>query len=606
MGWWQDKVEKPFNDHVVNPLVDAANDAGGAVSRTWKDAGSGVSNWWKSLPPEWRIAIIVVAFVAIGVATGGVIGIGALSGGGIGITSTWVIGGGAAGGFSFAGAAVGAAAGAYAGYEAGVHMEKRYEEEGYGSYERNDGQDDKYRGPVSKTPSDEKPSPKKESPSPTPLVKSSTDQKQVDIPSDANSKENAARANAPEDQDDGISDPSDLDLDDDNAEIESDFFGAGTNPTSGTSVDPSVGQLQVESDTARINVASSDANSSVETHAGASGLERVPLERPMAEPSQTDSGRTGIVEVGRNEWRREDRYEKQQSSFQIGMAIFSGSAATRDRFFVEFDPKERTVLWQSESRRTDSESNERSEKSSSSVRTKDDSRGTETTAQTRPKDWSTWDAAVAVYEKFANVLSGAPAVSPSMARYKDEWVAGYADVITGLAAKYDLPDWMIGSVAWTEVGGKPYWLDDVPWVVRSATELQTTEWRSLMEKIPGIGTVYRPSENTSFGPTAVQIRRAAVEFGMDPAALSIDEEWRILSALKDPVVSLEVTASYLDRARDIFFGGKHSRDFTLAELSDLASRYNRWDGRGEKARNYGDDITRPEKRARIESLLDGE
>jgi hypothetical protein len=153
-------------------------------------------------------------------------------------------------------------------------------------------------------------------------------------------------------------------------------------------------------------------------------------------------------------------------------------------------------------------------------------------------------------------LTSSEGRSSSAADYKDRWVRAHRCIIRESAREYDLPAWLVAGVAWIEVGGEPGYTDDLSYILGD------------------IGIRGRP-ELASFGPVAIQIRRAAEELGYDPNALSRVQTSFIISSLRDPQQNLFIVASHLHRLWNIDFPARPADMLTDDEIRIIATRYNR-------------------------------
>jgi uncharacterized protein YukE len=154
---------------------------------------------------------------------------------------------------------------------------------------------------------------------------------------------------------------------------------------------------------------------------------------------------------------------------------------------------------------------------------------------------------------------------------KEEWIATNKDAIEEAARAYGLPPDMMAGIAWMEVGGKPYVADDLTEWARHAAE---SEWSPLTpESLPG--PLGGDRDNTSFGPMAVQVRRAAEVLGYDPANLTEDQRDELTASLKDPSQNMLISAKYMaDLKAQSSFADVPADEMTPAQYRELAARYN--------------------------------
>lgn len=160
---------------------------------------------------------------------------------------------------------------------------------------------------------------------------------------------------------------------------------------------------------------------------------------------------------------------------------------------------------------------------------------------------------------------GAPVEGESEKDFKLRWIRDNREVINSAAAQYGIPANVLAGIAYKEVGGKPLGLDD------------TTDW--MRQHLPSWlrdGTpVEGDPDRTSYGPMAVQVRRAAEVLGYDPESLSERQRDEIVGSLKDPKENVFIAAQYLSNL-------KQSSDFALTDPGqmteeqgqELAARYN--------------------------------
>jgi len=178
--------------------------------------------------------------------------------------------------------------------------------------------------------------------------------------------------------------------------------------------------------------------------------------------------------------------------------------------------------------------------------------------------------------------------SKSLSDYKDRWVRAHRKIITTAAVENDVPDWLLAGVAWAEVGGEPQWTDDL-----STIKAELTGGDPTM---------------ASYGPIAMQVRRAAEELGYDPKTLSRIQEHLIVASLRDPQQNVLIVAAHLKRLKNVDSPAKPAVDLTDEEIKMIGARYNRGAelsqnavlNKGQKTQ-YGDDIVK--KKERLKGLL---
>ena len=175
------------------------------------------------------------------------------------------------------------------------------------------------------------------------------------------------------------------------------------------------------------------------------------------------------------------------------------------------------------------------------------------------KEWNTWDIV-----KWKFPVLGDPNYIHD---FKRQWVRGYRDVIKAAARQFDLPEILVGGVAYVEVGGDPLWIDDIAHKIR--------EFDHAADPVLEPLTITTEPEKTSFGNVSIQIRRAAEALGYKPEKLSDEQEKMIIDSLKDPRQNIFISAKHLADFKDIDFKGKSAGQMTLEDIMVTATRYNR-------------------------------
>lgn len=179
---------------------------------------------------------------------------------------------------------------------------------------------------------------------------------------------------------------------------------------------------------------------------------------------------------------------------------------------------------------------------------------------------------------------------------KEGWIAKNKGAIKEAAEAYGLPPDMVAGIAWIEVGGKPYMADDQTKVFRTAAE---SGWSPVTpDHLPGPLAGHR--DNTSFGPMAVQVRRAAEVLGYDPENLTQDQREELTTSLKDPSQNMLISAKYMaDLKAQSSFADVPPEEMTPAQYRELAARYNGgpyWEG--EDAQGYADTFEQNRQKSR--------
>lgn len=174
---------------------------------------------------------------------------------------------------------------------------------------------------------------------------------------------------------------------------------------------------------------------------------------------------------------------------------------------------------------------------------------------------------------------------PRNAEERREWIAANKDIIKAAAERSGLPADMVAGIAWQEVGGQWGWMDDGVDTVRG---LARDGWlpmapEALPDRLGG-----NPDE-TSFGPIAIQVRRAAEVLGYDPAHLTEGQRDTIEAALQDPGQNMFIASEYLAMLKEESgFADVPAEEMTREQRKELAARYNGgpyW--QNEQAQGYG-------------------
>lgn len=151
------------------------------------------------------------------------------------------------------------------------------------------------------------------------------------------------------------------------------------------------------------------------------------------------------------------------------------------------------------------------------------------------------------------------------------WIARHRELIRAAAGDNGLPADMVAAIAWQEVGGKPYVLDDITVTLRDAAR---SSWVPVdPEDLPW--RLGGDRDKTSFGPMAVQTRRAAEVLGYDPAHLTDAQRDELTSALRDPAQAVFISAMYLRSLKaESRFADVPPGEMTPDQYRELAARYN--------------------------------
>ncbi|MCM2579207.1 hypothetical protein [Streptomyces meridianus] len=151
------------------------------------------------------------------------------------------------------------------------------------------------------------------------------------------------------------------------------------------------------------------------------------------------------------------------------------------------------------------------------------------------------------------------------------WITRHRELIRAAAGDNGLPADMVAAIAWQEVGGKPYVLDDITVTLRDAAR---SSWVPVdPEDLPW--RLAGDRDKTSFGPMAVQTRRAAEVLGYDPARLTEAQRTELTTALRDPAQAVFISAGYLRSLKaESRFADVPPEEMTPDQYRELAARYN--------------------------------
>jgi hypothetical protein len=138
-----------------------------------------------------------------------------------------------------------------------------------------------------------------------------------------------------------------------------------------------------------------------------------------------------------------------------------------------------------------------------------------------------------------------------------EYVSANKELIKAAAQDAGLPPEMVAGIAWQEVEGDPGWLDDAAYGAR--------------RNVPGL----EDADQTSMGPIAIQVRRAAEVLGYDPHSLTDMQRDVIVEATKDPAQNIFIASEYLAQLKaESDFAEVPPDQMTRAQMEELAARYN--------------------------------
>lgn len=197
--------------------------------------------------------------------------------------------------------------------------------------------------------------------------------------------------------------------------------------------------------------------------------------------------------------------------------------------------------------------------------------GTGTPERTAGADAVVSPALQAVRDRVAGLPEGDSSWLKDRLRGPRHWIARHRELIRAAAGYNGLPADLVAAIAWQEVGGKPYLLDDITVSLRDAAR---STWSPVdPDHLPG--RLAGDRDKTSFGPMAVQIRRAADALGYDPARLTGAQREELMSALRDPAQALFVSAAHLRILKEgTRFADVPPREMTPEQYRELAARYN--------------------------------
>ncbi|MFJ3914159.1 lysozyme family protein [Streptomyces vinaceus] len=138
-----------------------------------------------------------------------------------------------------------------------------------------------------------------------------------------------------------------------------------------------------------------------------------------------------------------------------------------------------------------------------------------------------------------------------------EYISANKDLIKAAASDSGLPPEMVAGIAWQEVEGDPGWLDEAAY-----------EGRKIL---PGS----EDPDQTSMGPMAIQVRRAAEVLGYDPHNLTDLQRDQVVSAIKDPAKNIFIASEYLAQLKaESGFADVPPEQMTRAQMQEIAARYN--------------------------------
>ncbi len=170
-----------------------------------------------------------------------------------------------------------------------------------------------------------------------------------------------------------------------------------------------------------------------------------------------------------------------------------------------------------------------------------------------------------------------------------DWISQNKAVLRAAAAHAGVPEDLLAGVAWQEVGGwQPGFADDLVGAAREQAEapwgLSPVASHNLPDRLGG------KSDETSYGPIAIQLRRGAEVLGYDPEHLTEKQRGLVEQALQDPKENAFIAGAYLAQIKaETSFADVPAEELTEAQKREIAARYNGgpyWDL--SKAQGYGD------------------
>ncbi|ROQ89021.1 hypothetical protein EDE04_7419 [Streptomyces sp. 2132.2] len=138
-----------------------------------------------------------------------------------------------------------------------------------------------------------------------------------------------------------------------------------------------------------------------------------------------------------------------------------------------------------------------------------------------------------------------------------EYISANKDPIKAAASDSGLPPETVAGMAWQEGEGDPGWLDEAAY-----------EGRKIL---PGS----EDPDQTSMGPMAIQVRRAAEVLGYDPHDLTGLQRDQVVFAIKDPAKNIFIASenpAQLEAGSG--FADVPPEQMTRAQMREIAARYN--------------------------------
>ncbi|MGW4421723.1 RHS repeat-associated core domain-containing protein [Streptosporangium sp. NPDC004631] len=160
-----------------------------------------------------------------------------------------------------------------------------------------------------------------------------------------------------------------------------------------------------------------------------------------------------------------------------------------------------------------------------------------------------------------------------VASFKKAWVYSYRDVIKAAAAHYGVPAWLLGGVAYEELGGDPNWFDTMKWTFKEA-----------------VGAFWDKRDlTTSFGNISMGIGIAADTLGYSRSKLSRADASAIIASLQDPIENIFIAAKRLADINQHWNETSSPTGWTMERIRKVARD---WNGRGVGAEGYANRVMR--------------
>ena len=140
--------------------------------------------------------------------------------------------------------------------------------------------------------------------------------------------------------------------------------------------------------------------------------------------------------------------------------------------------------------------------------------------------------------------------------YKDSWIKGNATTIRVTARRYNLPPELLAGVTWTEVGGKPFIVDNLRIYQRNFVPF-----------------TYHP-HRTSVGDIQIQGRHVADLYGINPDTIDKDRMLLMHKVLtENRALNLDIVARHIDALRQKAFPDSKNH-LTQDQINALGWMYN--------------------------------